>query len=82
MGFSFTFLRANDLRQSLLIIRARSFLLSVRRGYIRKVSVQLVPKYFSCGSYLNSGEIGVHKIDMSLQPADVLTKPLNSKLIR
>ena len=28
-------------------------------------------------SYVNSGEISVHKIDMSLQPADVLTKPLN-----
>ena len=28
MGFSFPFLRANDLRSSLLIIRARSFLLS------------------------------------------------------
>ena len=27
MGFSFPFLRANDLRSSLLIIRARSFLL-------------------------------------------------------
>ena len=28
MGFSFTFLRANDLRSSLLIMRTRSFLLS------------------------------------------------------
>ena len=28
MGFSFSFLRANDLRSSLLNIRARSFLLS------------------------------------------------------
>ena len=28
MGFSFPFLRANDLRSSLLYIRARSFLLS------------------------------------------------------
>ena len=33
-------------------------------------------------SYLNSGEIGVHKIDMSLQPADVLTKPLNTELLK
>ena len=47
MGFSFPFLRANDLRSSLLNIRARSFYSLVRRGYIRKVSVQLVPKYFS-----------------------------------
>ena len=47
MGFSFPFLRANDLRLSLLNIRARSFYSLVRRGYIRKVSVQLVPKYFS-----------------------------------
>ena len=30
-------------------------------------------------SYVNSGEISVHKIDTSLQPADVLTKPLNSE---
>ena len=47
MGFSFPFLRANDLRLSLLIIRARNFYSIVRRGYIHKVSVQLVPKYFS-----------------------------------
>ena len=47
MGFSFPFLRANDLCLSLLYIRARNFFSLVRRGYIRKVSVQLVPKYFS-----------------------------------
>ena len=48
MGFSFPLLRANILRSSLLNIRARSFYSLVRRGYIRKVSVQLVHKYFSC----------------------------------
>ena len=42
MGFSFPFLRANDLRSSLLIMRTRIFYSLVRRGYIRKVSVQLV----------------------------------------
>ena len=47
MGFLFPFLRANDLRSSLLNIRARSFYSLVRRGYIRKVSVKLVQKYFS-----------------------------------
>ena len=47
MGFSFPFLCANYLRLSLLIIRARSFYSLVRRGYIRKISVQFVPKYFS-----------------------------------
>ena len=47
MGFSFPFLRANDLRLSLLNIRARNFYSLVRRGYIRKVSVQFAPKYFS-----------------------------------
>ena len=46
MGFSFPFLRANDLHSSLLNIRARIFHSLVRRGYIRKVSVQLVQKYF------------------------------------
>ena len=33
-------------------------------------------------SYVNYGEISVHKIDTSLQPADVLTKPLNTKLLK
>ena len=33
-------------------------------------------------SYVNSGEVSVHKIDTSLQPADVLTKPLNSELLQ
>ena len=47
MGFSFPFLRANDLRPSLLNIRALSFILLYVGGYIRKVSVQLVQKYFS-----------------------------------
>ena len=32
MGFSFPFLRSNDLRSSLLNIRARSFLLSCTKG--------------------------------------------------
>ena len=30
-------------------------------------------------SYVNSGEISVHKIDTSVQPADVLTNTLNYK---
>ena len=47
MGFSFPLLRANYLGSFLLIMRTRSFYSLVRRGYIRKVSVQLVPKYFS-----------------------------------
>ena len=47
MGFSFPFLHANDLRSSLLNIRARSSYYLVRRGCIPKVSVQLVQKYFS-----------------------------------
>ena len=47
MGFSFLFLRANNLCSYLFIMRTRSFYSLVRRGYIRKVSVQLVPKYFS-----------------------------------
>ena len=47
MGFSFPFLRANNLRSSLLNIRARIFYSLVRRGYIRKVSVQLLQEYFS-----------------------------------
>ena len=47
MGLSFPFLRANDLRSFLLNIRARSSYSLVRRGYIRKVSVQLVQIYFS-----------------------------------
>ena len=33
-------------------------------------------------SYVNSGEISVHKIDTSLQLADVLTKPINTKLLK
>ena len=46
MGFSFPFLRANDLLSSLSNIRARSFYSLVRRGYIRKVSVKLVQIFF------------------------------------
>ena len=47
MEFSFPFIRSNDLRSSLFNITARSFFSLVRRGYIHKVIVQLVPKYFS-----------------------------------
>ena len=47
MGFSFPFLRANDLRSSSLIMRTHIFYSIVSSGYILKVSVQLVPKYFS-----------------------------------
>ena len=42
MGFSFPFFRANDLRLSLLNIKALSFYSLVRRGFIHKVSVQIV----------------------------------------
>jgi len=28
-------------------------------------------------AYVDSGEISIHKIDTYLQPADILTKPLN-----
>ena len=42
MGLSFPFLLANDLRSSLLIMRTLSFSSLVRRGYIHKVSPQLV----------------------------------------
>ena len=42
MGFSFPFLLANNLRSSLMIMRTLSFYSLVRRGYIRKVSLQLV----------------------------------------
>ena len=38
----------------------------------------LATKLHHFRSYVNSGEISVHKIDTSLQPADVITKPLNS----
>ena len=33
-------------------------------------------------SYMNSSQVSVHKIDTSLQPADVLTKPLNAELLK
>ena len=42
----------------------------------------LATKLHHFRSYVNSGEISVHKIDTSLQPTDVLTKPLNSKLLK
>ena len=42
----------------------------------------LATKLHHYRSYVNSGEISVHKIDASLQPADVLTKPLNSELLK
>ena len=32
--------------------------------------------------YVNSGEISVHRIYTSLQPADVIIKPLNSELLK
>ena len=42
----------------------------------------LAKKLHHFRSYVNSGEIMVHNIDTSLQPADVLTKPLNSELLK
>ena len=42
----------------------------------------LATKLYHFRSYVNSGKISVHKIDMSLQPADVLTKPLNTELLK
>ena len=42
----------------------------------------LATKLHHFRSYVSSGEISVHKIDTSLQPADVLTKPLNSELLK
>ena len=33
-------------------------------------------------SYVNSGEISVHKIDTSLQPSEVLTNTLNAELLK
>ena len=46
MVFSFSFLRANELRSSLLNIIPRSFYSLVRRGYIHKVSVQIEQIFF------------------------------------
>ena len=53
MRISFTFVRAKDLRTSLLITRPRIFYSPVHRGYIRKVSVHLVQEYFphDCSTY-------------------------------
>ena len=42
----------------------------------------LAKKLHHFRSYMNSGKISVHKIDTSLQPADVLTKPLNAELLK
>ena len=42
----------------------------------------LTTKLHHFRSYVNSGEISVHKIDTSLQPADLLTKPLNTELLK
>ena len=42
----------------------------------------LATKLHRFRSYVNSVEISVHKIDTSLQLADVLTKPLNSELLQ
>ena len=39
----------------------------------------LATKFHHFRSYVNSGKVSVHKIDTSLQPADVPTKPLNSE---
>ena len=47
MGISFTFLRANELCRFLLIMKTRGFYSPVSRGYIQKVSLHLVQKYFS-----------------------------------
>ena len=43
---SFPFLRAKDLRMSLLIMRTSIINSSVRMGHIRQVIVHLVQKYF------------------------------------
>ena len=42
----------------------------------------LATKLHHFWSYVNSGEISVHNIDTSLQPADLLTKPLNTELLK
>ena len=55
MRISFPFLLAKDLRKYLLIMRNYSFFNSpVRKGYIRKVSVHLVQKYFPHDCSTNS----------------------------
>ena len=43
---SFPFLLAKDLRRVLLILITRNVYSPIRRGYIRKVIVHLVQKYF------------------------------------
>ena len=42
----------------------------------------LATKLHHFRSYVHSGKISVHKIDTSLQPADILTKPLNTELLK
>ena len=42
----------------------------------------LATKLHHFRSYVNFVGISIHKIDMSLQPVDVLTKTLNSKLLK
>ena len=46
MRISFKFLCAKELHMSLLIMRTCSLYSLVRTGYIRKVSVQSIQKYF------------------------------------
>ena len=48
----------------------------------RPCTKHLATKLHHFQSYVNSGKISVHKIDTSLQPSDVLTKPLNSELLK
>ena len=42
----------------------------------------LATKLHHFRSYVNPGKISIRKIDTSLQPADVLTKPLKSELLK
>ena len=46
MIISFTFLLAKDIHKFLLLMITRSFYSPVCKGYIRKVSVHLVQRYF------------------------------------
>ena len=48
----------------------------------RPCTKHIATKLHHFWSYMNSGRISVHKIDTSLQPVDVLTKPLNTKLLK
>ena len=47
MGFSFPLLCANNIRLSLLMMKNHISYFLLHREYIRMVSVQMVPKYFS-----------------------------------